>query len=150
SLLPLTKSFVKAEGENQAEWMEAARERWQNYFYILSISESSSLIVQDRVERELTNILAVIDSFFLALRNQRVNEDEMIINCSSMEQGKKFSKFIVTIIKICRIRGYWSDCERMCHMGIKVSRAINDTQSVGWRHYDLSKISFYKGDLSTS
>jgi tetratricopeptide (TPR) repeat protein len=42
------------------------------------------------------------------------------------------------------------ECERLCQTAIELAKAINTIDYLGWRYYDVSRISYYRGDFPTA
>jgi tetratricopeptide (TPR) repeat protein len=153
SLLPLTKSFVQAEAAKQGEWMEGAREHWQSYFYSLgkTIREwSRNWDDYNPLERELMNIFTVIDSFVSRLVYQETSEGEKAIAPSSIPQAEMIVNFMSIIIRLCRLRGYWSDAEKLCLIARDIGSTISDVRNTGWSCYDLGRISYFRDDIDAA
>jgi len=156
SLLPLTRSFVQSEAAAQAEWIEGARVRWQDYLYSLARygGRSQNWQGHDILERELQNILKAIPELIAKLSYQQIDADDHIIAPPSVPQAKQLFHFISTIARRCRFRGYWSDCENLCFTAISISNELRDpsfdASEAGLRYLDLSMINAYRGELDTS
>jgi tetratricopeptide (TPR) repeat protein len=153
SLLPLTRSYVQNESATQSDWIRAAHERLQSYFYELTKAFggwSKDWQGQDRVEYELANIFPVINSLVNSLRYQQIHEGDQIIDPESIPQAKMIDGFIRRVARTCRIRGYWGGWERICHIGINIGRMINEADHVGWYCMDLCRISYYRNDLDNA
>jgi tetratricopeptide (TPR) repeat protein len=149
SLLPLTHSFVLSESTRFGKWLNRARARWQVYFHTLVEDNggwSDNWRGHDLIERELENIIAVIEYFVNHLKYHRSGDDSITIDISSLESAKMIVSFISDVTRTCRLRGYWNECENLHRTAIRIGRAINDTGSIGWSCYDLSRISYYRGD----
>nr|MBA3469062.1 AAA family ATPase [Herpetosiphonaceae bacterium] len=153
SLLPLTREYALAEGSGYGDWMRAARTRWEQYFYSLVETFggwSRDWTGHDRVERNLANIQAVLNSMIASLRYTESHDGSRTIAPESLEQTTIILEFIPRVARTCRIRGYWVECERLCLAAIELAKAINTLDYLGWRYYDVSRISYYRGDFSTA
>jgi LuxR family glucitol operon transcriptional activator len=150
SLLPLTREFVRSEADKDSIWLKDAQERCQNYFLKLAKElggYSKDWRGQDRVEREMSNILMVIETLVDKLRYEEAPDGNRQLSETSISTAKLLVDFIRVVARTCRIRGYWADCESLCQKAITISKYLNDYDSVGWRYFDLARINFYRGDL---
>jgi tetratricopeptide (TPR) repeat protein len=152
SLLPLTRSFVQSEAGGMAVWMEAARERWQQYYYQLAekVRTETDWREHDQIERELPNIQFLISQVMPRLHYDQLDDGELALDELSVPQAQQLAQFIVTVARTCRNRGYWKECEEMWQTAIKLARLLNDTIMVGDRYYDLGNISFYREDFAVA
>jgi tetratricopeptide (TPR) repeat protein len=148
SLLPLTKSFVQAKAENLSEWMDGARERWIIYYdnFVERYSGwSEDWRGHDRVERELVNIFAVFETLVATLQYEGTNDRNQIISPISVPQAKLLLRLVDRVARTCRVRGHWSDCERIAQKARDIGKSI-DRGVVGWLDYTLARISFYRSN----
>ena len=152
SLLPLTRSFVVAEATKQADWVEGAQNRMQQYFSdLVSIQGgwSKDWRGHDRVERDLENIFTVIDSLFKSLRYQQTEDRNQIIAPKSRIQARKLLDIIYPAMKTCRLRGYWREAEHLCEICLEASRALRNIEDIGWSCYHMSKLYFLRNDADS-
>ncbi len=153
SLLPLTRSFVQSEAEKQEDWMVAARERWQMYFYELSHEYggwSHNWRGHDLVERELPNITIAIDDIISRLQYEPTIEGNSVISKLSFPQAKRALDFMGHVARTCRIRGYWNDWETLSLRMLRLGRGINDLEHVGWCCFNLTHLSFHRHNLDAA
>ncbi len=153
SLLPLTREYALAESSAYADWMQAARTRWEQYFYALVETFggwSPDWTGHDRVERNLANIQAALNSLIASLDYTEALDGSRTIAPESIAQVDLILDFIRRVTRTCRIRGYWVECERLCQIAIDLAKAINTIDYMGWRYYDMSRISYYRGDFPTA
>lgn len=151
SLLPLTRSFVMSEAGQHSEWLQNARERWQEFFYQLALGidvVSLEWNVLDQVEYDLTNLLAVIDSMVAAISYKNLGEGDRAIEQLSIPIAHKLVDVCDAVGRVCYNRGYWKECERLAAIGIEVGRAINNPVLMGWRFYNLCRIYRQRNELS--
>jgi tetratricopeptide (TPR) repeat protein len=154
SLLPLTRSFVVSEGVAQNhQWGTSAKERLRAYYYQLVKdfgSWSSDWRGHDRVERELPNLLAIVDDARSAVRYHETIDNGQQVDQTSVPLVQWLLEFIPRIARTCRIRGYWDECQRLCVIAVELARDIGETSRIGWRYYDLARINQYRGDLESA
>ena len=153
SLLPLTRSFALAEAAIDAEWTAAARERlFEHIFELVDAGWHTKLNWEstDLLEQKLPDALAIFDQRNAELRYMAADENERQIAPEQAALAQKLLRLNRALVWVCRIRGYWADCERLCHTGIVLSQALNDLASKGYRYHDLSKISYLRGDLASA
>ncbi len=151
-LLPLTRSFVQSEPATRAEWMAAAWERWQQYYYQMAeaVRTATDWREHDRIERELPNIQSLISQTLPRLQYHQLDNGELALDEQSIPQAQQQAQFIATVARTCRIRGYWNECEEMWQTAIQIARLLNDAIMVGDRCYDLGNISYYRGDIAAA
>lgn len=152
-LLPLTREYVSVEAAKHLEWVEEARKRWQTYFFNFVQSNGSSSHYwrgYNSIEDDLANILAVPRWIAENLRYYETNDGLVEITPASVPQAKILIDLMYLLSLTCRIRGYWREYEDLCHLVIQVSRAIDDTYSIGWRYFDLNWISYHRGDINAA
>jgi tetratricopeptide (TPR) repeat protein len=151
SLLPLTRTFVRDSGSREEAWIVDARQRMHQYYLEVSSRGDDWFFDwewQAAIERDLPNIVAVIESVQASLSYQEnVESQGRFLEPSSISLARQLVRYLRLIARVCRIRGYWSDCERLCEMAIEICKYLNDHNRIGWRYYDLSRISYYRGDL---
>ena len=149
-LLPLTRSFVQGEVDGMAEWMAGAWERWQEYFFELADIYGGWTLDwggHDRVEHDLANILAVLDRLVGELHLSESPRETQPLTAELEALGQRLIAFIPKVARVCRLRGYWSDCDRLSLVGVQVCRLMNNAGELGWRYYDLSRISYFRGNI---
>jgi len=152
SLLPLTRSFVQSEAAVVAEWMEESWNRWRQYYYHMAaeVQTATNWREQDRIERELPNILSLINQAMLRLRCEELENKEIVLDAQEVPAARALLQFINAVDRTYRMRGYWNECEEMWRTAIYLARLLNDTVTVGDRCYDLGNISYYRGDMATA
>jgi hypothetical protein len=153
SLLPLTRSFALAEAAIDAEWTAAARERlFDHIFELVNAGWQTKLDWEatDLLERKLPDALAVFDQRSAELRYVSSDANERQIVPEQAALAHTLLRLNRALVWVCRIRGYWADCERLCHTGIVIGQSLNDLANVGYRYHDLSKISYLRGDLASA
>jgi tetratricopeptide (TPR) repeat protein len=153
SLLPLTRSFALAEAAIDPEWTAAARERLFDHIFNLVNAGSQTKLdweATDLLERKLPDALAVFDQRSAELRYLSSDENERQIVPEQAAFALKLLRLNRALVWVCRIRGYWADCERLCHTGIVISQSLNELANIGSRYRDLSKITYLRGDLASA
>ena len=153
SLLPLTRSFALAEAAIDPEWTTAARERMFDHIFELVNAGSQTKLdweATDLLERKLPDALAVFNQRSAELRYVSSDENERQIVPEQAALAQKLLRLNRALVWVCRIRGYWADCERLCHTGILIGQSLNDLANMGYRYHDLSKINYLRGDLASA
>jgi tetratricopeptide (TPR) repeat protein len=152
SLLPLTRSYVQSNIEAHKTWFEDARERWVHYFdtFVERFSGwSMDWRGHDLVEKDLINIFAVFNSLVTSLCYEGTNAHEQVLASDSLPQARMLIRLGDRVSRTLRVRGYWSDCERLALTAIPVSRSV-DTMLTGWLAYTLARIYYYRQDLEAA
>ncbi|MEI6778340.1 MAG: AAA family ATPase [Chloroflexales bacterium] len=150
SLLPLTRSFAQEEAEQHRGRMRITHQRLEGYFFEFAKEFggwSKDWGGQDRVERELPNILLIIDRMAAQVRYTSGPDAIDTVTSVSEPIAKTLIKFLTYIAQTCRLRGYWTEHERLNTIRLKVSRALNSQEDIGWSYYEFSKLSYVRNDL---
>ncbi|MBP1466186.1 AAA family ATPase [Candidatus Chloroploca sp. M-50] len=150
SLLPLTRSYVQGEIIGTQQWIEAAQERWQAYFSEFAATYGGwnpDWRAHNLVEQDLPNILAVLHLFIKKLNLSETQREDQNFSADFLDRGKYILNLIPKVTRVCRLRGYWSDCDQLSMLGVQLGRLLNALEEVGWRYYDLSRISYFRGDI---
>lgn len=153
ALLPLTRTFALAELALDPAWAEAARERlFEHIFHLVDAGTQTKLDWEatNRLERKLPEALAVFDQRNAELRYLTSDENERQIAPEHAALARRLLRLDRALVWVCRIRGYWADCERLCHIGILIGQALDDRVDMGYRYQDLSRISYLRGDLASA
>jgi tetratricopeptide (TPR) repeat protein len=150
SLLPLTRSFAQAEAERQGEWIEKAKEQQLKYF-VPALDSNDNWYYnwrrQELIEAETPNILAIIQQQRALIQYHDIDNEHREITPSSLSLVAGLQHLYRVLTRVYRIRGFWSECERLCEESIDIGRQVHDYISVGWRLYDLSRLAYNRGDL---
>jgi tetratricopeptide (TPR) repeat protein len=132
SVHPLTKAFAQARLRDRPAWEAKARNRWVEYYVDFSEgsggrdwSETTGL---DRLEKELTNLLAVIDW------------------CYAQEQWGNVNRLFDQIEDIMFVRGYWSEAIRYSEMDIEAMEWSSDWQYREYWYLASSLILVWMGE----
>jgi LuxR family glucitol operon transcriptional activator len=125
SLLPLTRSFVQNELAKSPELMKQALPRLYDYFNVLTRDKggwSKDWEGQELIERELPNLLAIIDDLFAGLRYQDAPRQHQL-EPDSVPLARLLCKIVPRVARTCRLRGHWSVSETLCLQAITVREA---------------------------
>jgi len=153
SLLPLTRNFVLAEAAIDADWTAAARERLFDHLFAMVNAGSQAKLnweATDLLERQLPDALAVFDQRSAELRYLTLDANERQIVPEQAALARRLLQFNRALVWVCRIRGYWGDCERLCHTGILIGQSLDDLVNTGYRYHDLCKLNYLRGDLASA
>ncbi|MEI6778368.1 MAG: tetratricopeptide repeat protein [Chloroflexales bacterium] len=150
SLLPLTRSFVQSEAAGMLEWLTFARERWLDYFFKFASTYGGWTLDwqgHDRIERDLPNLLAVVDLLTsrLHLGDEIYENQKLTADLEAL--ARHIISFIAKVKRVCRLRGYWSESDRLSHIGVQLCRLTSNLAELSFHYYDLSLISYSRGDL---
>jgi tetratricopeptide (TPR) repeat protein len=154
SLLPLTLGFVASEAAQHAEWKSDAIERqYQNYLQFLEEDDYKWYYDWRRhsqIARELPNIVGVIELQRALIPLKDDGDGQIVIEVTQITRATQLQRLFRTLIRVCRIRGYWAECERLCHLSIALGLRAQDHLTLGWRYYDMSRLAHYRGDLQSA
>jgi tetratricopeptide (TPR) repeat protein len=81
---------------------------------------------------------------------QSNEEGYQIISASSLGLAKKALNLSNAIARMSYVRGYWSECERVCSDAILVGKSINALADIGWRAFDLCRIRLQRNELEAA
>ena len=152
-LLPLTRSFVISITSTMPERMAEAQERWRTYFFDFADNYGGWTLDwqgHDQIERDLHNMLAVFDSLVSDLHLNETPRETEPVTAEIETLGERLLRFIPSFGRVCRLRGYWSECDRLSLAGVQICRLLGNSRELGWRYYDLSRISFFRGDIQAA
>ncbi|MBX0330194.1 AAA family ATPase [Oscillochloris sp. ZM17-4] len=150
SLLPLTRSFVQSEAIAASEWIDGAQARLQAYFFAFADTYGGWTLDwqgHDRIERDLPNMLAVIDVLIGKFHLNEAPRETQPLTAEVEQLTRQISSFIPKVSRVCRLRGYWSESDRLSYLGVQVCRLLGDLDELGWRYYYLCWISYTRGEL---
>ena len=151
SLLPLTRTFVQVASSIERPSTMEAQQRMYDYYLELSNRGDDWFFDwegQTGIERDLPNVIAVIEEVQAKLiYKENIEDQARLLDPSSVPLAYQLVQYLWIISRTCRIRGYWSECEHLCEMAIEICEYLKDYSRVGWRYHDLSRISYYRGDL---
>jgi tetratricopeptide (TPR) repeat protein len=153
SLLPLTRSYVRELASQDPVWLAQANDRWRQYFVELVdslVKAHTKSEEQQKIERELANIISVVDDFYLRLRYRKTDTGGEEIELDSKPIAKQLITMLTTVARVCRVRGHWNQWESLSRSVIDLSRKIGDTKSVATQAFNLSRLHYYRHDYQTS
>jgi tetratricopeptide (TPR) repeat protein len=153
SLLPLTASFAKAETARYLPWFTEARTRWHNYFFAVSYEigeDTQPRRDANRIERDLANMVAVIEDVAAHLQYRETPERERLVADESLSRARELILFCDPVAHTCYERGYWSECERICALAIRLCRMVHDQAMLGWRYYNLCRIYVQRSEFDAA
>jgi LuxR family glucitol operon transcriptional activator len=153
SLLPLTANFAKAETARYLPWFTEARTRWHNYFFAVSYEigeDTRRRRDANRIERDLANMIAVIEDVAARLQYRQTPEGEQAIADESILRARELIVFCDPVAHTCYERGYWSECERICSLAIRLCRMVHYQAMLGWRYYNLCRIYLQRSEFDAA
>ena len=153
NMLPLTRTFVQREAISSQTWLNSARLRLHDYFFDLAKSHNRNTALgsgHSHLEQELPNLLSVIDELIKALNYVKNDADVFQLDEDSIPVAKRVVEFISNVERTCRYRGYWNDCIRLCIAATKIGREIQDVNRNARHFFELSRVSYYCGDIDAS
>lgn len=153
SLLPLTQAFVRGAAEAEQGERQALSERWVAYYaeFVNSYSGwSDDWRGHDLVEVELENIFAVFAYLVATLEYEGTSDREQIVAERSIPNARLLLRIADRISRTMRIRGHWSDCERLAQAALPISKATGQQPMTGWLNYTLARIHYYRGDIEAA
>jgi LuxR family glucitol operon transcriptional activator len=149
SLLPLTRSFVQAEIAQQSVSVEQAERRlWEYYAQFVRQLKGfwRDWGKYDQFERDLANCFRIIDALAASILYTENELGERMIAPDSRGRAEQLTEMIDIMARVCRLRGYWSEYERISYIAIPLSHQLNQIAMVGWRYRDLGRINYVRGD----
>jgi hypothetical protein len=148
-LLPLTRSFVADEATQDANWLEVATTRMQDYLFTLTREYggwSRDYSGHDRVEREWQNIVSAMDALAASIDEQALTNGDQPLTPQVFDAARQLLDWIQSAVPTFRLRGYRAAAERLCRRAIVISQALvaatgtsEDETRYGWSCYQLSQ-----------
>ncbi len=139
-LLPLTMSFVQSEATAPSGWLAGAQERWQAYFFQFAATYGGWTLDwqgHDHIERDLPNMLAVVKTLVGKLHLNETPRETRSLTPELEHLVHQIITFIPEVGRVCRLRGYWCESDRLSHIGVQACQLMGDRGELGWRYYDL-------------
>ena len=134
SIHPLTRAYAGAKLGWNEEFELSVWERTSNYFLAFARSHGGYQNWEgfDELQKELVNILAVIDW------------------CYEREQWQRIIEFSNHLPNFLRVRGYWDQRITLCIRGFEASKRAKAMHWVGRNAYWVGRTYYYRGDFDTA
>jgi tetratricopeptide (TPR) repeat protein len=149
SLLPLTRIYIQS-GESTTEWNEAAYQRLVDYYHQSIESFWGNFQNWNKIsqfEKELPDSFAIINYLAKKIDFTEADNGVSVISSGSRRDAELFIDLSDIIARIARVRGYWSDCERISGHAALISRMMGSAKKAGWHYQNIAWINYHRGDF---